>query len=143
MSFGADITTWVYIKYIKETGQTGLISQPCPAIVNYIEHYQPMLIKQLMPIQSPMICEAIYVKKYQGIKEDLVFLSPCIAKKDEIADVNTNGVVKYNVTFKKLMEEIGAAYTTAKEYKEKVSYGLGSRYPHPGGLKENVNFFLV
>ena len=100
MSFGADITTWVYIKYIKETGQTGLISQPCPAIVNYIEHYQPMLIKQLMPIQSPMICEAIYLKKYQGIKEDLVFLSPCIAKKDEIADANTNGVVKYNVTVK-------------------------------------------
>lgn len=142
VSFGADITTWAYIKYIKETGQIGLISQPCPAIVNYIEHYQPMLIKQLMPIQSPIICEAVYLKKYQGIKEDLVFLSPCIAKKDEIADANTNGVVKYNVTFKKLMEAIGTAYTTAKDCEENVTYGLGSRYPHPGGLKENVNFFL-
>ena len=119
-----------------------MISQPCPAIVNYIEHYQPMLIKQLMPIQSPMICEAIYLKKYQGIREDLVFLSPCIAKKDEIADANTKGVVKYNVTFAKFMEAIGSAYTTAKEYDESVKYGLGSRYPHPGGLKENVNFFL-
>lgn len=142
VSFGADITTWAYIKYLKQSGRTGLISQPCPAIVNYIEHYQPMLIKQLMPIQSPMICEAIYLKKYQGIKEDLVFLSPCVAKKDEIADANTKGVVKYNVTFAKFMEAIGSAYTTAKEYDESVKYGLGSRYPHPGGLKENVNFFL-
>ena len=28
------------------------------------------------------------------------------------------------------------------ECEETVAYGLGSRYPHPGGLKENVNFFL-
>ena len=142
VSFGADITTWAYIKYIKQTGQTGLISQPCPAIVNYIEHYQPELIKQLMPIQSPMLCEAIYLKKYQNVDEDLVFLSPCIAKKDEITDSNTKGFVKYNVTFKKLMNEIRGKYATAHECEETVSYGLGSRYPHPGGLKENVNFFL-
>lgn len=142
VSFGADITTWAYIKYIKQTGQTGLISQPCPAIVNYIEHYQPELIKQLMPIHSPMLCEAIYLKKYQNISEDLVFLSPCIAKKDEITDSNTKGFVKYNVTFKKLMNEIRGKYVTAPECEETVAYGLGSRYPHPGGLKENVNFFL-
>ena len=142
VSFGADITTWAYIKYIKQTGQTGLISQPCPAIVNYIEHYQPELIKQLMPIHSPMLCEAIYLKKYQNVSEDLVFLSPCIAKKDEITDSNTKGFVKYNVTFKKLMNEIRGKYVTAPECEETVAYGLGSRYPHPGGLKENVNFFL-
>lgn len=142
VSFGADITTWAYIKYIKQTGQVGLISQPCPAIVNYIEHYQPELIKQLMPIQSPMLCEAIYLKKYQNVDEDLVFLSPCIAKKDEITDSNTKGFVKYNVTFKKLMNEIRDKYATAPECEETVPYGLGSRYPHPGGLKENVNFFL-
>ena len=40
------------------------------------------------------------------------------------------------------METVGSAYATAKEYDEVVEYGLGGRYPHPGGLKENVNFFL-
>jgi len=85
VSFGADITTWTYIKYIKQTGKTGLISQPCPAIVNYIEKYQPELIPMLMPLQSPMMDEAIYLKKYQGVKEELVFLSPCIAKKASFA----------------------------------------------------------
>ena len=63
VSFGADITTWTYIKYIKNTGKTGMISQPCPAIVNYIEMYRPELIKLLMPLQSPMMDEAIYLKK--------------------------------------------------------------------------------
>ncbi len=142
VSFGADITTWAYISYLKETGKTGLISQPCPAIVNYIEKYQPQLIPMLVPLHSPMLAEAVYLKKYKNVKEDLVFLSPCIAKRLEVNDKNTGGYVKYNVTFKKLMEAIGSAYKDAQEAEEESSYGLGARYPKPGGLKECVYFFL-
>ena len=142
VSFGADITTWAYISYLKETGKKGLISQPCPAIVNYIEKYQPELIPMLVPLHSPMMAEAIYLKKYKKVTEDLVFLSPCIAKRLEINDKNTGGYIKYNVTFKKLMEAIGNSYRNAKEAEEESSYGLGARYPKPGGLKECVHFFL-
>lgn len=142
VSFGADITTWAYISYLKETKKAGLISQPCPAIVNYIEKYQPELIPMLVPLHSPMMAEAVYLKKYKKVTEDLVFLSPCIAKRLEVNDKNTGGYVKYNVTFKKLMEAIGTAYRNAKEADEESSYGLGARYPKPGGLKECVHFFL-
>ena len=41
VSFGADITTWGYLRYITEHNFTGGISQPCPAIVSYIEKYIP------------------------------------------------------------------------------------------------------
>ena len=142
ISHGADICTWSYIKYIKETGRTGLISQPCPAIVNYIEKYKPELIKSLVPLQSPMMCEAIYLKEYKHINEDLAFILPCIAKGDEIKDKNTKGYVKYNVTFKKLLSAIRGSYRSAQAYNEVIDYGLGSLYPHPGGLRENINFFL-
>ncbi len=142
VSFGADITTWAYISYLKETGKQGLISQPCPAIVNYIEKYQPELIPMLVPLHSPMMAEAVYLKKYKKTSEDLVFLSPCIAKRMEINDKNTGGYVKYNVTFKKLMEAIGTKYQSATEAEEESTYGLGARYPKPGGLKECVHFFL-
>ena len=141
VSFGADITTWAYISYLKETGKQGLISQPCPAIVNYIEKYQPELIPMLVPLHSPMMAQAVYLKKYKKATEDLVFLSPCIAKRLEINDKNTGGYVKYNVTFKKLMEAIGTKYQSAKEAEEESTYGLGARYPKPGGLKECVHFF--
>lgn len=141
VSFGADITTWAYISYLKKTGKQGLISQPCPAIVTYIEKYQPELIKRLVPLQSPMMAEAVYLKKYQKVQEELVFLSPCIAKRLEIRDENTGGFVKYNVTFKKLMEEIGTKYQSAPEAEEESTYGLGARYPKPGGLRECVHFF--
>ena len=96
--------TWSYINYILETGKYGLISQPCPAIVNYLEKYQPDALQYLMPLHSPMMDEAIYLKKYRKVPEELVFLSPCIAKRLEINDTNCGGYVKYNVTFKKLME---------------------------------------
>ena len=142
VSFGADITTWAYISYLKETGKKGLISQPCPAVVNYIEKYQPELIPMLVPLHSPMMAEAVYLKKYKKVTEDLVFLSPCIAKRLEVNDKNTGGYVKYNVTFKKLLEEIGTSYMKAAEADEESSYGLGARYPKPGGLKECVHFFL-
>ena len=142
VSHGSDITTWAYISYLKKTGKTGLISQPCPAIVNYIERYQPELIDRLVPLHSPMMAEAIYLKKYEHISDDIAFLSPCIAKRVEINDKNTGGYVKYNVTFKKLMEMIGSKYKTSVEYEEESSYGLGARYPKPGGLRECVHFFL-
>ena len=144
VSFGADITTWSYIKYIKQTGKTGMISQPCPAIINYVEKYIPELIPKMVPLHSPMMDEAIYLKKYVKVPEELVFLSPCIAKFGEINDKNCGGYVKYNVTFKKLMEAIDGKYQSAREADEESAYpyGLGSRYPKPGGLRECVEFFL-
>ena len=47
VSFGADITTWGYLKYITEHDFKGGISQPCPAVVNYIEKYIPELLSKL------------------------------------------------------------------------------------------------
>lgn len=142
VSFGADITTWGYLKYITEHNFLGGISQPCPAVVNYVEKYVPELIEKLVPVHSPMMCMAIYVKKYLKITDDLAFISPCIAKKMEISDKNCGGYVKYNVTFDKLMKTIGRGYERCKEYTDELEYGLGSLYPMPGGLKENVEHFL-
>ena len=94
VSFGADITTWGYLKYITENHFIGGISQPCPAIVEYVEKYIPELLSRMMPVQSPMMCMAIYIKKYLKISDDLAFISPCIAKKIEISDKNNHGYVK-------------------------------------------------
>ncbi len=143
VSFGADITTWAYIKYITENNFLGGISQPCPAVVGYIERYLPELIDKLMPVQSPMMCSAVYVKKYLKVNDKLAFISPCIAKKNEIDDPNNHGYVSYNVTFSKLAEYLKShPDSSAQPYKDEIEYGLGSIYPMPGGLKENVYWLL-
>lgn len=141
VGFGADITTWAYINYIQKNHFYGGISQPCPAIVNYIEMYRPELLQKLMPVHSPLMCAAIYAKKYMGITDKLAFISPCIAKKNEIDDPSTNGYVSYNVTFEHLMRYVRENKISGTPVKEETPAGLGSLYPMPGGLKENVHWF--
>ncbi len=141
ISFGADITTWGYVKYITEHNFKGAISQPCPAVVGYIEKYIPELIPSLMPVHSPMMCGAIYVKKYMKVPDKLAFISPCIAKKNEIDDPNCGGYVSYNVTFDHLMQYVRVHGVSGPAVADEIEYGLGSIYPMPGGLKENVYWF--
>lgn len=142
VSFGADITTWAYLKAMKMDNLKSIISQPCPVVVNYIEKYKVSLLKYLAPIHSPAVCAAIYIKKYKNISKDIVMLSPCIAKSDEFSDENTNGYIKYNVTFKNLMTYLEDNNINLNSYEE-VDFNnddasLGKIYSMPGGLKENV-----
>ena len=142
VSFGADITTWAYIKYIQQNHFLGGISQPCPAVVGYIERYIPELLPKLFPVQSPMMCAAIYARKEMGVTDKLAFISPCIAKKMEIDDPNNRGIVSYNVTFNHLMKYVREHKVSGTPVTDEIEYGLGSIYPMPGGLKENVFWLL-
>ncbi len=142
ISFGADITTWAYLNYIQKNNFTGGISQPCPAVVGYIERYIPEMIPKLFPVQSPMMCGAIYVRKMMGVTDKLAFISPCIAKKMEMESERGKGLISYNVTFDHLMDYVREHHISGPSCKDEIEYGLGSVYPTPGGLKENVYWFL-
>lgn len=142
VSFGADITTWAYLKVIKEGNLQTVISQPCPAVVNYIEKYQDSLIKYLAPVHSPALCTAIYLKKYKKNMDEIAMLSPCIAKSDEVHDKNTNDYISYNVTFKKIRDYLEKDKINLNNYDEvefdNMETFLGDIYSIPGGLKDNI-----
>ncbi len=142
VSFGADITTWGYLNYIDEHKFYGGISQPCPALVSYIERYLPELLPKLFPVQSPLMCAAIYARKELKITDKFAFISPCIAKKLEIEDPHNEGLVQYNVTFEHLMRYVEEHGIEGSPAHSDIEYGLGSFYPTPGGLAENVRWFL-
>ena len=142
VSFGADITTWAYLKAIREKQLKSVIAQPCPAIVNYIEKYLPELIPCLAPIHSPSLCTAIYMKKYRGITDNIAFLSPCLGKVEEFAD--TAPYVNYNVTYRKITEYLQKMQVDLNSFSEQefddIGCGLGLTFSRPGGLRENVAF---
>ena len=142
VAFGADISTWGYIKYIKENGFVGGISQPCPAVVTYIQKFLPELIPNLFPVQSPLMCAATYAKKELGIADSFAFISPCIAKKLEIDDPENKGLVEYNVTFNHLMKAVRDNNLYGEPVSDEIEYGLGTIYPMPGGLKDHVKWFM-
>ncbi len=142
VSLGADITTWAYLKKIKDDKLSSIIAQPCPAVVTYIERYNPKLINKLSPVHSPMMNTAIYLRKYEKCNDSLAFLSPCIAKKNEISDPNNNGLIQYNITFKKLKAYIESQQVHLESYQEidfdDMGCSIGLLYSRPGGLRENV-----
>lgn len=153
VSFGADICTWAHIRYLEKHPNTKLISQPCPAIVNYITKFCKESIGHLSPVHSPMLCTAVYLRKYLGENAKIAALSPCIAKKDEFAKT---GLVDYNVTFERLGEILrknGVNLDAMKKVRSAfefsgVSGQMGAVYPRPGGLKaclalENPNINVI
>jgi ferredoxin len=142
VSLGADICIWAHIRFIQKENPKSLITQPCPAIVNYILLYEHELIKYLSPVQSPMLCTAVYMKKYRHVGGGIAALSPCIAKSHEFEET---GYVNYNVTLKKLHEYITShniqlpAEPADFDHEEAA---LGRLFSMPGGLKENIEFYL-
>ena len=143
VSLGADICTWAHLRAIENKKVGNIITQPCAAIVKYIETYQPKLLTNLSPIHSPIACACTYIKKYEKRTQPIAVLSPCIAKKNEFMDT---GVADFNVTFAKLNEyfdrndiRIPSHSDNEFEYDFEDQQGqLGGIYPRPGGLRDNL-----
>lgn len=142
VSLGADIATWAYLKAMKALSLSSVIAQPCASIVNYIERYMPELLPSLAPIQSPLMCLATYLRQHEGVTGEIAFLSPCIAKAEEIRDPNTKDLVQYNVTFAKLADWMEARGIELSDFEETdfdgMPSGIGHVYSRPGGLGETV-----
>ena len=84
VSFGADICTWAHIRYLQKNPGKKLISQPCPAIVNYMLKYCKEALPNLSPVQSPILCAAIYLRKYLGVNAKLAAPDPLYRKAGRI-----------------------------------------------------------
>lgn len=142
VSFGADICTWAHVRYLQKNPGKKLISQPCAAVVNYVLKHKPELIPHLSPVQSPMLCLGIYLRKVLGYRGRIAAISPCIAKADEFHDTK---VIDYNVTMEHLRDyfrETGVDLPQIKVFSEfefDDHIGLeGAIYPRPGGLMRNL-----
>ncbi len=147
ISFGANITTWAYIKYLKETGRIGMISSACPTVVDYVEKFMPELIDYLMPIQSPVHCFRTYLeKKVNHPGKKYAFLCPCLGKHDEYSSFPDGSKIDYTITYTKCMQylsdnhiDVNNFYGDCDEIKRPA---LGAFYPIPGGLKTNMRMFI-
>lgn len=143
VSYGADICTWAHLRTLEQDKIGNIITQQCPAMVKYIETYQPKLLQNLSPIQSPIACSAIYIKKYLRRNNPIAVISPCIAEKNEALDT---GLINYTITIKKLLEyfdrnDINITIDTSEDYEYKfdeMQGQVGAIYSRPGGLRDNI-----
>lgn len=142
-AFGADICTYMHVQYLRKHPEMKIVSQPCAAIVNYAEKHNHELIPYLSPVQSPLMCSAIYIRKYLRNNDVLVGFTPCLAKGDEFKNT---GIISLNVTFKRLNDYFKKKniFFTAGYSKFEFSNTRGfdgAFYPLPGGLKECLRVY--
>ena len=145
VSFGAELTTKSYVEYIKNKNPDCIISQPCPALVSFIETYRPELIKYLAPADSPMLHCAKMIKefytKYTGYK--IAAISPCYAKRREFDET---GICDYNVTMRSIqsyMEEKNIRIDSFPKVEyENPAAERGVLYSTPGGLMRTAERFV-
>ena len=88
VGMGADLVAGAYQDLINTHPEKGYINSDCPAIVSFVEKYHPDLIGSLAPVVSPMVATARYIREVTGSQAKLIFIGPCIAKKEESDEVD-------------------------------------------------------
>lgn len=106
---GAALVTAEYARLLSEGTMENIISTCCPSVNALIEKYYPQLIPYLAPVVSPMIAHGRMIKQKLGSDTKVVFLGPCIAKKQEALDPRhadcVDAVLNFNDISRWLNEE--------------------------------------
>ncbi len=97
---GAAYVTAAFEELMSQHKMKNIISTCCPSVNDFIEKYYPELIPYMAPVVSPMIAHGMLLKKMYGPETKVVFLGPCIAKKEEAeGDQRTGGAIDAVINF--------------------------------------------
>ncbi|MGK9475457.1 [Fe-Fe] hydrogenase large subunit C-terminal domain-containing protein [Melioribacter sp. OK-6-Me] len=123
--------------YYSKNGKS-LISSACPSVVNYIEKHRPELIDYLAPFLSPMMAHAGKIKYTLGDNWKVVFVGPCVAKKDEAERPEFKDLVDAVITFEELYDWMNEEAIEFKNFEEsnfdEESVSYSRLYPLSGGM---------
>lgn len=131
---------------ILNSAENGLfISSACPVIVDYVRLYRPELSKNIIPVASPALTHAKMLKDMYGDKICVVFIGPCIGKKNE-SDMHPE-LIDAALTFEELklwMEDELVEFMPLPEGGDRdfIPYKAneGALYPIDGGMNDTIKY---
>ncbi len=140
VAFGADLVARKYLE-LMENEERYYITTSCPAVVSYIQKYQPELVKHMIPVVSPMVAMAEVIRKKYGSKVNIIFIGPCIAKKSEAEQFN--GCIDAVLTFTELREifnkyNINSKNVETSDFDSPVG-GKGALFPISRGMIQSID----
>ncbi len=138
-SAGAAVVSRAYQKLV-DRGRlhaNPLVTTACPAVVKLVEGYYPDLVPFLAPVASPLLAHARMLKAYYPGAQ-VVFIGPCLAKKEEAARPQNSGVIDGVLLYSEIAawleeEGIDPAQLPASDWSE-LDQELAALYPTTGGL---------
>lgn len=141
---GAALVTKEYWKLLKEGKMENIITTCCPSVNDLIEKYYPSLVPMMAPVVSPMIAHGRLIKDiYKEEEVKVVFLGPCIAKKEEaIGDERVSGAVDAILTFEEIVKWWQAEGIEVDKC-ENLPFGnpspkVNQLYPVSGGIIQSI-----
>lgn len=142
-ALGAQEVSIQSAKMLKEKENGLFISSACPVIVNYIRLYHPEFSKNITPIASPALTHAKMLKEEYGENISVVFIGPCIGKKNESDDYPN--LIDASLTFDELNFWIKEEFIDIDELEVSKSDCFvpqsayeGSLYPIEGGMNDTI-----
>jgi len=143
-ALGAEAVSIQTAKIINEAEKGLFISSACPVVVDYIRFYKPEFTDCIVKIASPALTHAKFLKKYYKDEDiKIVFIGPCIAKKNE-SDRNPD-LIFASLTLEELnnwikQAELDINSITAEGSEEFIPKGSheGALYPIEGGMNETM-----
>lgn len=142
-ALGAQAVTAKVAALLKTHKAGAMISSACPVIVDYISKYQDNFVPAISKLFSPALTHARMLRQKLGNNIAVVFIGPCIAKKNE-ADRHPE-LIQTALTFNELrkwfeQEDIDLNTLQAVENAEfsPESAEEGAIYPLGGGMNETL-----
>ena len=142
-ALGAQEVSIECAKLMKEKEKGLFISSAYPVVVDYIRLYNTKFLPCITPVASPALTHAKMLKEMYGNHIHIVFIGPCIAKKNE-SDHNPD-LIDVALTFEELKFWLQDEFISADDVDETGTEAFvpqnayeGALYPIEGGMNETI-----
>lgn len=141
-SEGAAFVTEEYARLLEAGQMDNIITTCCPSVNDLIEIYYPALVPYMAPVVSPMIAHGKMLKKELGQETKVVFLGPCIAKKQEAMDPRNDGYIDAVINFNDITRWLQEEEIVIRECEdlpfEQLDPRVNRLYPVTNGVVNSV-----
>lgn len=133
-AIGATIVKREYERQVREQTQDIIISSSCHSVNLLVEKHFPELRKFLSPTVTPMVAHAMDIKRRMPDAK-VVFIGPCVAKKDEAVGTCVDAVLTFE-EFDQML--ISAGIEVEAEFGESFN-GRATGFSVSGGIIKSMD----
>lgn len=107
-AFGVDLVAFRYRDMLNDFHGKYYIHTVCPPVASYVEKFQPELVDNLAPFVPPYVAMAKVVRRLYGNDLKVVYITACVAAKDDGRTFKDDGRIDGILTFVELREMFNA-----------------------------------
>jgi iron only hydrogenase large subunit-like protein len=142
---GAAAVSARYKELLHKREMNNIITTACPTVVSLIEKQYPELINQMAPVVSPLIAHARMMKDMYGSDIKVVFIGPCLSKKEEVNEFSDEEAIDAVITFEELekwLKEEQISLDIDEDFLAEDPHHTSMHtrfYPAPGGIIKSLS----